>query len=90
VRDLTLDMSQCILLKGETKIILTSVEYKLLKLFMESPGRVFTKEQIFEFCWGQEYVVDDNTIRVCISKLRNKIGEREIKSIRGLGYRLEV
>ena len=90
VRDLTLDISQCVLIKGETKIILTSVEYKLLKLFMESPGRVYTKEQIFEFCWGQEYVVDDNTIRVCISKLRNKIGEREIKSIRGLGYRLEV
>jgi len=90
VRDLTLDTSQCVLIKGETKIILTSVEYKLLKLFMESPGRVYTKEQIFEFCWGQEYVVDDNTIRVCISKLRNKIGEGEIKSIRGLGYRLEV
>ncbi|PRR81205.1 response regulator transcription factor [Clostridium vincentii] len=90
VRDLTLDTNQCVLFKGETKIILTSVEYKLLKLFMESPGRVYTKEQIFEFCWGEVYVVDDNTIRVCISKLRNKIGEGEIKSIRGLGYRLEA
>lgn len=90
VRDLTLDTNQCVIFKGETKIVLTSVEYKLLKLFMDSPGRVFTKEQIFEFCWGQEYVVDDNTIRVCISKLRNKIGEGEIKSIRGLGYRLEA
>jgi DNA-binding response OmpR family regulator len=90
VRDLTLDTNQCVLFKGETKIILTSVEYKLLMLFMESPGRVFTKEQIFEFCWGEEYVVDDNTIRVCISKLRNKIGEGEIKSIRGLGYKLEA
>jgi DNA-binding response OmpR family regulator len=90
VRDLTLDTNQCVLFKGETKIILTSVEYKLLKLFMESPGRVYTKEQIFEFCWGEVYVVDDNTIRVCISKLRNKMGEGEIKSIRGLGYRLEA
>lgn len=90
VRDLTLDTNQCVLFKGEKKIILTSVEYKLLTLFMLSPGRVFTKEQIFEFCWGEMYVVDDNTIRVCISKLRNKIGEGEIKSIRGLGYRLEV
>lgn len=90
VRDLTLDTNQCVLFKGETKIILTSLEYKLLKLFMESPGRVFTKEQIYEFCWGEEYAIDDNTIRVCISKLRSKIGEGEIKSIRGLGYRLEA
>lgn len=90
VRDLNLDTNRCVLYKGKVKIILTSVEYKLLKLFMESPGRVFTKEQIFEFCWGEEYAIDDNTIRVCISKLRNKIGEGEIKSIRGLGYRLEI
>ena len=89
VRDLTLDTNQCVLFRGETKIDLTSVEYKLLKLFMESPGRVFTKEQLFQGGWGEEYVVDDNTIRVCISKLRNKVGEEEIKTIRGLGYRLE-
>ena len=89
VRDLILDTNQCILFKGETQINLTSVEYRLLKLFMESPGRVFTKEQIFECGWGEVYVVDDNTIRVCISKLRNKVGEEEIKTIRGLGYRLE-
>lgn len=89
VRDLILDTNQCILFKGETQIDLTSVEYRLLKLFMESPGRVFTKEQLFECGWKEEYVVDDNTIRVCISKLRNKVGEEEIKTIRGLGYRLE-
>ena len=89
VRDLILDTNQCILFKGETQIDLTCVEYRLLKLFMESPGRVFTKEQLFECGWGEEYVVDDNTIRVCISKLRNKVGEEEIKTIRGLGYRLE-
>lgn len=89
VRDLILDTNQCILFKGEMPIDLTSVEYKLLKLFMESPGRVFTKEQLFECGWGEEYIVDDNTIRVSISKLRNKVGEEEIKTIRGLGYRLE-
>lgn len=89
VRDLILDTNQCILFKGEAQIDLTSVEYKLLKLFMESPGRVFTKEQLFECGWGETYVVDDNTIRVCISKLRNKVGEEEIKTIRGLGYRFE-
>lgn len=89
VRDLILDTSQCVLYKENKKIDLTSVEYKVLKLFMESPGRVFTKEQIFESGWGEEFVVDDNTIRVCISKLRNKVGEEDIKTIRGLGYRME-
>jgi len=89
VRNLMLDTNQCILFKGEIQIDLTSVEFRLLKLFMEFPGRVFTKEQLFECGWQEDYIVDDNTIRVCISKLRNKVGEEEIKTIRGLGYRLE-
>ncbi len=88
-KGLNFDTCQCVLYKENNKIDLTSVEYKVLKLFMESPGRVFTKEQIFESGWGEEYVVDDNTIRVCISRLRNKVGEEEIKTIRGLGYRME-
>jgi DNA-binding response OmpR family regulator len=56
---------------------------------MESPGRVFTKEQVYENGWGSENAVDDNTIRVIISRLRDKIGEDKITTIRGLGYRLE-
>lgn len=56
---------------------------------MQQPGRVFTKEQIYEYAWENEYAVDDNTIRVIISRLRDKIGSNSIKTIRGLGYRLE-
>ena len=56
---------------------------------MGQPRRVFTKEQIYEYAWGNEDGVDDNTIRVIISRLRDKIGSRYIKTIRGLGYRLE-
>ena len=56
---------------------------------MQQPRRVFTKEQIYEYAWGDEYAVDDNTIRVIISRLRDKIGSQYIKTIRGLGYRLE-
>ncbi|HJC90526.1 MAG TPA: response regulator transcription factor [Candidatus Mediterraneibacter excrementigallinarum] len=92
VRDLTLDTSACVLIKDGTSIELTSIEYRILKLFMESPGRVFTKKQIYETAWGDDYVVDDNNIMVYISKIREKLGERSgasyIRTIRGLGYKL--
>ena len=92
VRDLTLDTSACVLIKDGTSIELTSIEYRILKLFMESPGRVFTKKQIYEAAWGDDYVVDDNHIMVYISKIREKLGERSgasyIRTIRGLGYKL--
>jgi len=63
-----------------------------MKLFMENPGRVFTKQQIFEAGWGETYMVSDNNVMVCISKLRTKLdggGGQHISTIRGLGYRLE-
>ena len=92
VRDLTLDTSQCILFKKDKLIELTSIEFKILKLFMENPGRVFTKKQIYEAAWEDSYIVDDNNIMVYISKIREKLGEREgeayIKTIRGLGYKM--
>ena len=64
-------------------------ELKVLEMFLEQPKRVFTKEQIYERAWFGEDGVDDNTIRVIISRLRDKIGARRITTIRGLGYRLE-
>lgn len=92
VRDLTLDEEACVLKKGDKTIELTSVEYRIMALFMEHPGKVFTKQQIYEQGWGEEYVVADNNIMVCISKLRGKLDEDPasyIRTIRGLGYRLE-
>lgn len=92
VQDLKLDLSSCVLSQGDRLIELTSVEFKLMKLFMENPGKVFTKQQLFEQGWGDEYLVSDNNIMVCISKLRAKLSEDAnayIKTIRGLGYRLE-
>lgn len=92
VRDLRLDLKSCLLYRGEDMIELTSVEFRIMQLFMEEPGKVFTKQQIYERGWGEEYPVSDNSIMVCISKLRgklNKDGREYIKTIRGLGYRLE-
>lgn len=92
VKNLRLDTEQCIVYRDEEPIDLTSVEYKILRLFMENPGKVFTKQQIYEEGWGEDFIVADNNIMVCISKLRAKISDGQndyIKTIRGLGYRLE-
>jgi len=92
VKNLRLDTEQCIVYRDDEAIDLTSVEYKILRLFMENPGKVFTKQQIYEEGWGEEYIIADNNIMVCISKLRAKLSDGQndyIKTIRGLGYRLE-
>ena len=89
VGSLVLDCDECVVIREEETYELTKAEYKVLELFMKHPKRVFTKEQIYEYAWGNDYVVDDNTIRVIISRLRDKIGNETIKTIRGLGYRME-
>ena len=92
VQDLCLNLESCLLYRGDETIELTSVEFRIMKLFMEEPGKVFTKQQIYESGWGDEYLVSDNNIMVCISKLRAKLdrdGKEYIKTIRGLGYRME-
>ncbi len=91
VKDLVLDPDTCSLKKGDEDIELTMVEYKVMELFMQHPGRVFTKQQIYEYAWGDEFFVADNNIMVCISKLRSKLSDNPseyIKTMRGLGYRL--
>lgn len=88
--DLVLNLDSCILTRNEKLIELTSVEFRLMHLFMEHPGKVFTKGEIFKAGWESEYMQDDNNVMVCISKLRAKLskdGNRYIKTIRGLGYR---
>ena len=89
IGEISLNIHQCTLEKNGNIIDLTGSEFKVLKLFMENPRRVFTNEQIYEYAWSETSVVDDNTIRVIISKLRSKIGHEHIVTIRGLGYRYE-
>ncbi|MBN9901581.1 response regulator transcription factor [Bacillus thuringiensis] len=90
--DLVLDHHSCTLYKSSESISLSATEYKILTLFMEEPGRIFTKKQIFENVWSDYYCADDNTIMVHISRLREKLEDSPknpvyIKTIRGLGYR---
>lgn len=92
--DLSLDTHMLTLEKRGVPITLTATEYKILVMLMKSPGRVFTKMQIYEEVNGDYYITDDNTMMVHISNLRDKIEDDPknpcyIKTIRGLGYKIE-
>jgi DNA-binding response OmpR family regulator len=91
--DLLLDHASCMLFKGTTDIMLGPLEYKLLSLFMQAPGRIYTKKQIYEAVWNEPYLEDSNTVMVQISRLRDKIEDnprnpRFLLTIKGLGYKL--
>lgn len=79
----------------EDKILeLRAKEYNLLTMFMKRPGKVFTKQEIYEFLWDEPYFHDDNIIMVHISNLRDKIeidsrNPKKILTIRGLGYMMD-
>lgn len=93
--NLVWNMEERFIYKDGVKLDLTAKEYRLLSLFMKRPGKVFTKQEIYEFLWEESYYNDDdNTLMVHISKLREKIEEnprspKKIKTIRGIGYILE-
>jgi len=90
VGDLCLNLDECTFIRNGEVTELTKAEFKVLALLMSRPKRVFTKEQIYESAWYDDGAVDDNTIRVIVSRLRDKIGAEHIKTIRGLGYRFEA
>lgn len=94
VGELTLNTGSFQLTKGDEVIPLTPMEYKILAMLMRSPGRIFTKIQLYEGAVGSYFEGDDNTMMVHISKLREKIEDdpkapRYIITVRGLGYKIE-
>ena len=64
-------------------------EFELLYLLISKPGKVFTRDEIMLKVWGSEIVVGDRTIDVHIRKLRQKIGDKYIKTIKGIGYKFK-
>lgn len=73
------------------KVVLTFKEFELLKIFMENPGRVFSRDALLEKIWGADYYGETRTVDVHIGTLRTKLGEcgEYIETIRGVGYRME-
>ncbi|NLU51755.1 MAG: response regulator transcription factor [Clostridiaceae bacterium] len=90
---LSVDKDKCCVFKDGDPIELGAKEYKLLLYFMENPERVFTKRQLYQAVWDEEYYFDDNTVMVHISRIRNRIEDDPqnpgyLKTIRGIGYKL--
>ena len=86
-----MNLDDFVLYKNDEVIELNPKEFKILEVFMSNPGRVFTKEQIYEKAWKCNYLNDDNTLMVHISKIREKLNDEDnnyIQTIRNLGYRM--
>ena len=90
---LLLDVEEYSVTKDGRKIELTAKEFEILKLLMENPRKVYTKEQIYAQVWKDAYFGDENTVNVQISRLRNKLEDnpREpqiVVTVWGIGYKL--
>lgn len=82
--------SHTVLVAGQ-RTELTLKEFEMLRLFLENPGRVFTRDQIFDRIWGTDYAGESRTVDVHIGTLRAKLGPcgTYIETVRGVGYRME-
>ena len=88
-QELTIDTEHHIVKKGDETIILPRKEFSLLQLLHSEPGKLFTRDEIYRQVWGN-IVVGDRTIDVHIRKLRQKIGDNHIVTVKGVGYKFEA
>lgn len=86
-QEITINKEQFIVIKNGEEISLPRKEFELLSLLYSKPQKVFTREEIYTAVWGDEVVVGDRTIDVHIRKLREKIGDEHIKTLKGVGYK---
>lgn len=85
--DLIIDREKFVIYKGKREVVLPKKEFELLLLLSTKPGKVYTRDEIFEKVWGENIVVGDRTIDVHIRKLREKIGDNYIRTVKGVGYK---
>ena len=85
--NLVIDKEKHLVLIGEKEVNLPRKEFSLLLLLVSKPQKVFTREEIFSKVWGNDIIVGDRTIDVHIRKLREKIGDENIITIKGVGYK---
>ena len=93
IHELTIDLNNFLVSKNGTVINLTSKEFDILRLFVTNQSRVFTKAQVYNFVWNDDYFGDDNVINVHMRRLREKIEDnpsqpKYIKTLWGIGYKL--
>ena len=87
IGNLVIDKERYLIRINDIEMILPRKEFELLSLLVSKPGKVFTREEIYHSVWGENVVVGDRTIDVHIRKLREKIGNDHIKTLKGIGYK---
>lgn len=89
LHDLVIDKQKVLVYRGAETLEFTRREFEILWLLASKPGRVFTREEIFDKIWGNDVIVGNRTIDVHIRKLRERLGENYIKTMKGIGYKFE-
>ncbi|RMD75521.1 MAG: DNA-binding response regulator [Bacteroidetes bacterium] len=87
--DLKIDRERVLVLRGDEEISLAKKEFELLSLLASKPGKVFSRDEIYRKVWGTDVIVGNRTIDVHIRKLREKLGDKYIKTIKGIGYKFD-
>ncbi|PRD48320.1 response regulator transcription factor [Sphingobacterium haloxyli] len=90
IMDLVIDRDSFLVYREGEKIVLAKKEFELLYLLASKPNKVFTREQILKAIWEDSVVVTNRTIDVHIRKLREKIGDHYVSTVKGVGYKFEV
>lgn len=91
VGNISMNETKHIVIADGTKVTLTLKEFEMLKLFMQNPGRVLSRDRLLSEIWGIDYTGESRTVDVHIKTLRQKLGEsgKMIETVIGVGYRLE-
>ncbi|MBQ3677766.1 MAG: response regulator transcription factor [Bacteroidales bacterium] len=85
-KDITIDKERFVVQVGNKSLTLPNKEFKILELLISKPERVYSREEIYSYVWGSEIVVGDRTIDVHIRRLREKLGEKYIFTVKKIGY----
>jgi two-component system alkaline phosphatase synthesis response regulator PhoP len=85
--DLVIDKERYVIIKKGEVISLPRKEFELLSLLISKPEKVFSRDEIFDRVWGENIIVGDRTIDVHIRKLREKLGDKYIMTVKGIGYK---
>jgi two-component system, OmpR family, alkaline phosphatase synthesis response regulator PhoP len=90
IGDITIDREKFLVFLKNKRIELPRKEFELLEYLTSRPGKVFSRDEILNSLWNKDFTVIHRTIDVHISKLREKIGDKYIKTIKGIGYKFEM
>jgi len=90
IGDLVIDREAYLVFQAGQKVILAKKEFELLYLLASKPGKVYTRESILKNIWEDSVVVTNRTIDVHIRKLREKLGETYVSTVKGVGYKFEL